>query len=264
MFFIEDTRRTETRMMLISEKITLPFSSAQLMRPRLLAALEKSLECCAATIVSGRAGSGKTVLAHSFARTCGRPVAWYKVDASDLELPVFLRYLVASIAEQQPSFGARTMAALNLGSEDLMEEFIYELLEYDGEPLLIVLEDLHQICEGQWLVPFLCRVLPLLPRTVHILITSRTLPPAPLWRMRSKQTLTVIDELTLAFTLAEAIELFDAYGLAGELARAAFDRSRGRAGSLVAYAATLSATDTVEAKYFSAPHATTIHPTRDV
>ena len=216
--------------------------------------LESSLESCASTVVSGRAGTGKTALAIDFARTCGRPVAWYKVDASDIELRVFLRYLVSSIAQQRPGFGERTLAALDeSGADDPMapsDSFLYELLEYDGNPLLIVLEDLHLVCEGEWLVPFLCRLLPLLPRKVHILITSRTMPPAPLWRMRSKQTLEVIDEAMLAFTRPEAFELFETYGLSGELARAAYDRSRGRAGSLAAYAIALSAAEIVEVNHF--------------
>jgi len=62
------------------------------------------------------------------------------------------------------------------------------LIEDEGKPLPIVIEDLHLVCDTDWLVPFLDRLLPLAPREVHLLITSRTLPPAPLWRMRSKQT----------------------------------------------------------------------------
>lgn len=246
-------------MLLIPEKTTLPSQPRRLVRPRLLAMLESSLERCASTVVSGRAGTGKTALAINFARTCGRPVAWFKVDASDIELRVFLRYLVSSIAQQRPGFGERSLAALaGPSAEDPMESFVYELLEYDGNPLLIVLEDLHLICEGNWLVPFLCRLLPLLPRKVHILITSRTMPPAPLWRMRSKQTLEVIDEAMLAFTRAEAFELFETHGLPDELARAAYDRSRGRAGSLAAYAVALSAAEIFGANYLGESDTTNV------
>ena len=231
-------------MLLILDKITVPSQPPRITRLRLLAMLESSLESCASTVVSGRAGSGKTSLAIDFARTCGRPVAWYKLDASDIELRVFLRYLVSSIGRQSPGFGERTLATLGRSrAGDLtapLDSFLYELLESEGSPLLIVLEDLHLVCEGEWLVPFLCRLLPLLPRKVHILITSRTMPPVPLWRMRSKQTLKVIDEATLAFTRAESLELFETYGLSVELARAAYDRSHGRAGSLAAYAIALS------------------------
>ncbi|MDQ2856383.1 MAG: hypothetical protein M3R68_08640 [Acidobacteriota bacterium] len=247
MFHIENTALTETKMLLILEKITLPSQPARIRRPRLLSALANSLESCSSTVISGRAGAGKTALATDFALSCGRPVAWYKVDASDIELPVFLRYLVSSVAQQRPGFGERTLAALSdpgAGHPTAPSDpLLYELLEYGGSPLLIVLEDLHLVCEGEWLVPFLCRLLPLLPPKVHILLTSRTMPPAPLWRMRSKQTLEVIDEAMLAFTRPEAFELFETYGLSAELARAAYDRSRGRAGALASYASALSSSE---------------------
>jgi LuxR family maltose regulon positive regulatory protein len=247
MFLIEHTALTETKMLLILEKITVPSQPPGITRPRLLTMLASSLESCASTVVSGRAGTGKTALATDFAQNCERPVAWYKLDASDIELPVFLRYLVSSIARQRPGFGGQTLAALAGSRPDdatsPADSFLYELLEYEGNPLLIVLEDLHLVCEGDWLVPFLCRLLPLLPRKVHMLLTSRTMPPAPLWRMRSKQTLEVIDEATLAFTRPETLELFESYGLSAELARAAYDRSRGRAGSLASYVSTLRNTE---------------------
>lgn len=251
MFLIERTAPAKTTMLLIPEKIAVPSQPPRLSRLRLLTMLETSLESCASTVVSGRAGTGKTALAINFARTCGRPVAWYKVDASDIELAVFLRYLVSSIALQWPGFGERTLATLADPSANYRaapaDSFVYDLLDYHRSQLLIVLEDLHLVCEGEWLVPFMCRLLPLLPRKVHILITSRTMPPAPLWRMRSKQTLEVIDEATLAFTRPEAFELFATYGLSGELARAAYDRSRGRASSLAAYAIALSTSEMKEA-----------------
>ena len=244
MFSVEPKVLLETRMFLIPEKTTLPKLRPGIVRPRLLVMLQNSLDSCAATVVSGRAGTGKTALAATFARICGRPVAWYKIDASDIEFRVFLRYLVASIAQQKPGFGEETLAALdNSSADDSMtaaNSFIYELLEYQGKPLLVVLEDLHLISEGEWLMRFMYRLLPLLPRKVHMLITSRTMPPAPLWRMRSKQTLKVIDEEMLAFTQAEAFELFQTYGLSSRLARAACARSRGRAASLAAYAVALT------------------------
>ena len=109
-----------------------------------------------------------------------------------------------------------------------------------GEPLLIVIEDLHLVCDSDWLVPFFKRLMPLLPADVHLLITSRTMPPAPLWRMRSKQTLSVIDEETLAFTWQEATLLFKRYGLTPEHASIALDHTHGRASALARFAATLS------------------------
>jgi ATP/maltotriose-dependent transcriptional regulator MalT len=57
--------------------------------------------------------------------------------------------------------------------------------------------------------------------------------------MRSKQTLSVIDEDTLAFTREETVTLFEDYGLTREQANISFDHSHGRATALSNLAAAL-------------------------
>ena len=229
-----------TDMQLIFDKIIRPFQTS-LARTRLLAMLERSLHSGMCTIISGRAGTGKTTLAADFAASCNRRVAWYKVDAPDGDFAVFIDYLAASIGQQRPGFNEQAIrsAAAKVKAVDIplfSERFVFELMDDDSEPLLIVIEDLHLVCDTDWLVPFLERFLQLAPPNVHIIITSRTLPPAPLWRMRSKQTLEVIDELSLAFTREETVYLFETYGLSRQLAYLAFDRTSGRAGALAKYA----------------------------
>jgi LuxR family maltose regulon positive regulatory protein len=166
------------------------------------------------------------------------------VDAPDSEFHIFFRYLIASIRKQRPEFGGYIVHTLlqDVDTERmplLAEAFIYEFEKGSGNPLLVVIEDLHHVCDAQWLVPFFRRLLPLLPSDVHLLITSRTMPPAPLWRMRSKQTLSVIDEETLSFTREEAVTLFASYDLSPEQASIALDHSHGRAAALTTLAATL-------------------------
>ena len=222
---------------LITEKIHMPAGPPRLSRSRLLEMLQKSMSSGTSSIVTGRAGSGKSALAVDFANNCGRPVAWYKVDAPEADPRLFFQYLIASIREQQPRFGAN--AVMPLINQDmnriawLTDAFIYELAEgQDAGPLLIVIEDLHLVFDSEWLMPFFSRLLPLLPPNVHALITSRSLPPAPLWRMRSKQFLVVIEEETLAFSRTEAISLFETYGLSMEQANIALDHTHGRANAL--------------------------------
>lgn len=232
-------------MPLIIEKISVPSPFSGIPRPRLVELLNKSLESCTSTVLSGRAGTGKTVLASQFAHECERTIAWYKVDAPDGEPPVFFDYLIGSIQCSWPRFAA-PMLRDQLRRKDpdnssrLAEAFIYDLLQQELRPLLVVIEDMHLICDSAWLVPFLYRLLPLLPPEVHILITSRTMPPAPLWRMRSKQTLSVLDEDVLAFTKPETLELFANYGLSNDQACIALDHTHGRAGALDHFAASLS------------------------
>lgn len=206
-------------MALILNKITLPTEMPRISRQRLLDVLHESMTCCTSTVIYGRTGTGKTMLAADFARRSQRRVAWYKVDAPEVDRQTFLQYLIACVRDLHPGFGRKTLALLaSSGAMPdaalLAESFVYEMtmLEAD-EPLLIVIDDLHLLYDAEWLVPFFGRLLPLLPVEAHMVLIGRTLPPAPLWRMRSKQTLRVIDEAALAFTYAEAEELFESYGL---------------------------------------------------
>jgi len=228
---------------LIHEKIALPDASPRVSRQRLLKLLVENVVCCNATIINGRAGTGKTTLAADFARYAGRPVAWYKVDAADSDLRMFCEYLSTAVGVQRPSMNKETLLQMTetVASDRaalLAEAFVFQLSEGRSEPLLIVVEDLHLVYDADWVVPFFRRLLPLLPANVHLLITCRSLPPAPLWRLRSKQMLRVLEETELAFNLEEVIALFETYGLGEEPARIAWDRTNGRAATVAEFAAT--------------------------
>ena len=223
---------------LILNKITLPTEMPRISRRRLLDVLHESMACCTSTVIYGRTGTGKTMLATDFASQSERRVAWYKVDAPEVDRQTFLQYLVAAVRDQHPGFGRKTLALLaSSGAMPdaglLAESFVYEMtmLEAD-EPLLIVVDDLHLLYDAEWVVPFFGRLLPLLPVEAHMILIGRTLPPAPLWRMRSKQTLRVIEESALAFTHAEAEELFHSYGLNVKTAAQALSETWGRAAAL--------------------------------
>jgi LuxR family maltose regulon positive regulatory protein len=246
MFLIDSSHELNmSRLDLIADKITAPARTPRVSRSRLLKTLENSMAAGTATIISGRAGTGKTTLALDFAKDCGRPVAWYKIDAPDADPLVFFNYLVRSIQKARPTFGIKCLLSLIKVADPehmpwLADSFVYELAESENRgPLLMVVEDLHLVSDSDWLVPFLSRLLPLLPAEVHLLITSRNLPTAPLWRLRSKQSLVVIDEAALAFTRLESNELFESYGLSGEQAGIALDHTHGRAAALDESAAML-------------------------
>ena len=245
------------RLQLIADKITVPDEPARVQRARLIELLHESMESCAATIINGRAGTGKTMLAASFARCCGRGVAWYKVDAADSDPRVFYEYLIASVRLQRPSVDwDRVLQFVEMTEDDeaslLAEAFVFQLTRNKAEPLLIVLEDLHLVYDADWLVPFFRRLLPQLPADAHLLITCRSLPPAPLWRLRSKQMLRVVDEAELAFILDEAVQLFETYGLTEEHARVGMGHTNGRAAAIANFAATPGLAGRAEADSFLA------------
>jgi len=227
----------------IHEKIAIPAAKPRTSRLRLLKLLAENAVSANATVVNGRAGTGKTALAADFARHAGRAVAWYKVDAADNDLRLFCEYLAASVRRQRPSINPDRLLELTETIESeraelLAEAFVFQLSEARSEPLLIVIEDLHLVYDADWVVPFFRRFLPLLPADVHVLITCRSLPPNPLWRLRSKQMLRVVEETELAFTVDEAVALFETYGLSEEHAHVAWNQTNGRAATIAEFAAT--------------------------
>lgn len=227
----------------IHEKIAVPLDGPRTSRPRLLKLLAENLVTANATVINGRAGTGKTALAADFAHHAGRAIAWYKVDAADNDLRLFCEYLVAAVRLQRPAINSEHLLALSetVGSdraELLADALVFQLEEKKGEPLLIVIEDLHLVYDAEWVVPFFRRWLPLLPPEVHVLITCRSLPPTPLWRLRSKQMLRVVEESELAFTQDEAEVLFKTFGLAAEHARIAWAQTNGKAATISEFAST--------------------------
>src|SRR5215510_15804484 len=99
---------------ILSEKLEIPRCAGLIERPRLIEKLERSLSHFAATLVSGRAGTGKTSIAAAYARTRNR-VAWFSVESSDIDWNVFASYLAASVhrvAENKKAVGDSLHAAV--------------------------------------------------------------------------------------------------------------------------------------------------------
>jgi ATP/maltotriose-dependent transcriptional regulator MalT len=103
---------------LIHEKTAVPDTSPRVSRRRLLSLLAENLGCCNATIINGRAGTGKTTLAADFARHGGRPVSWYKVDAADSDLRMFCEYLSTTVRVQRLSMDTEPL----LQSTEIVED----------------------------------------------------------------------------------------------------------------------------------------------
>jgi len=93
---------------------------------------------------------------------------------------------------------------------------------------LIVLDDVHNIFDADWFAEFFVSLLYSLTPEMHLVLLSRTKPPQPLWRVRSKQVLGVIDEKLLAFNLDETNEFFKKCGVSQKQSAAAHKKSFGR------------------------------------
>jgi ATP/maltotriose-dependent transcriptional regulator MalT len=226
------TERTEIH--LLSEKLEVPRFRGLVQRPRLEDLLRKSIEQFPATLISGRAGTGKTATAAEFARTQDN-VAWYSVESSDVEWNVFSIYFAACVLRASNSKLApcAVLPAENVASQSSMATLLINVFaeaETDllHEPLLIVLDGVHHLFDAPWFGEFFGLLLSSLPDTANLLLLCRSKPPNPLWRLRSKQQLNVIDEKLLAFSLPESAELAQKYGLARAAAERAHAETFGR------------------------------------
>lgn len=216
----------------IESKLRRPDAAGNLPRERLNGLLKRSTANFAATLIVGRAGSGKTALAAGFASEAERSV-WLTLDASDGEWPVFSHYLWAAIFGKQAAerkvnrFEITTMFHL---MADITVKFE---VSTESWPTVIVLDGIHHLFDSDWFSGFFELFIASLPATTHLLLLSRSKPPNPLWRLRSKQVLNVIDEKLLLFSVMESEQFFRQAGLDRKAGRAAHEQSLGRSGKLV-------------------------------
>jgi len=212
------SKRERDGVHILKEKLEIPACHELIERPRLIENLERSLNRFAATLVSGRAGTGKTSIAAAYART-RKTTAWLTVESSDIDWNVFATYLAASVLRAvdskkavgdllpgvpNSSPGAMAIFLLNIVSE-------LETAEKDHRPLL-VLDGIHYLFDADWFGRFFNILHPSLSGTADLLLLCRSKPPNPLWRLRSKQQLDVIDEKTLAFDPDETMLLLKQVG----------------------------------------------------
>jgi ATP/maltotriose-dependent transcriptional regulator MalT len=203
---------------ILNEKLEIPSCAGHIERPRLIEKLDRSLARFAATLVSGRAGTGKTSIAAAYARTRKR-TAWFTVESSDVDWNVFASYLAASVRrvveskkavdDSLPAVTNSSPAAMSMFFLDIFSEL--ETAEKDHRPLL-VLDGIHHLFDADWFGGFFNVLQPSLSDTADLLLLCRSKPPNPLWRLRSKQQLDVIDEKTLAFDRDETILLLKQVG----------------------------------------------------
>jgi hypothetical protein len=218
----DDSSDSDKRIHLFLEKMQIPEFINQVSRPRLLKLLKKSSEQNGATLITGRAATGKSALASSFTANYSR-VAWYRIDTAESDWNIFSRYLAAIFDED--------FEKLKDSSKEVpvfVEKLFSSVAPKKDSPMLIVLDDVHNVFDTEWFSAFFVTLLAVLTPEIHLVLLSRTKPPQPLWRVRSKQILGIIDEKLLAFNLKETKELFAKFGISQEKAANAHKKSFGR------------------------------------
>jgi len=198
-------------------------------RTRLLQRLDEGLrEGHRLTLISAPAGFGKTTLIVEWLRQLEdisslersvdtastdegpveskRAVAWLSLDDDDNNPTRFFTYLIAAIERVQAGVGADARALLQSPQPPPLKVVLTMLINSLATipaDLVLVLDDYHVI-EGGKVHGALAFLLDHLPSQTHLVIASRTDPPLPLARLRSRGQFTEIRAADLRFSSEEA------------------------------------------------------------
>jgi LuxR family maltose regulon positive regulatory protein len=189
-------------------------ASVLLSRPRLTERLQANLSH-PVTLVAAPAGSGKTTLVADFVRAHARQFVWYQLDHTDADPLVFLEYLAHGVRQAVPGFGDVTLTYLRQSADEVARQparavdvLLNEVLQEVSRQLVVVLDDYHHLGRETAVHAVLDRLISYLPDVMHVIVVSRDVPPLALSRLRSQDSLAIIDRQELLFTDEETRELF--------------------------------------------------------
>ncbi|BBH70628.1 LuxR family transcriptional regulator [Actinoplanes sp. OR16] len=187
-----------------------PLPQEVIRRQRLLEALEAGADR-AVTVLCAGAGWGKTVLAGTWAQTrvARGPLAWLTLHNGHNDPYIFWSDLVIALraagalrpGQVLPSRGS----VRGVDGPTVLRRMSTGMGSFPG-PLVIVLDDLHEITEPRVLED-IAGLLRDPPPRLRLVLISRTDPELPLHRLRAAGRLTEIRSHDLAFRPDEAAEL---------------------------------------------------------
>jgi LuxR family maltose regulon positive regulatory protein len=181
-------------------------------RPRLIERLDAALDPRGRlSLISAPAGFGKTTLVANWIDECvrrdpGVRIAWLSLDEADNDLLRLLTHLVAALQGVEKVVGSETLELVRSAPAsavaDILIPLVNEVARSAGQ-IVLVLDDYHVI-EAQPVHDAVTFVLDHLPPQLHLMIVSRSDPPLPLPRLRTRGELTEFRAADLRFTSEEA------------------------------------------------------------
>jgi LuxR family transcriptional regulator, maltose regulon positive regulatory protein len=204
----------------LATKLFAPARRAQLVaRPRVAERLDTTLDPGhRLTLVSAPAGFGKSTLLGDWLSEIGQrhidtQVGWVSLDEDDNDLTRFVAHLVAALQSAGIAADMAVLESLSTApTADALTPLINDVARA-GQPTpekqwIVVLDDYHVI-EASKVHETVTFLLDHLPDSLHLVISTRSDPPLPLARLRSRAQLTELRAGDLRFTSSEASEFLN-------------------------------------------------------
>jgi len=193
---------------IIQTKLHLPFIRPQLViRSRLQEQIIQGLRG-PLTLLTAPAGFGKTTLTAASVVGCGMPIAWLSLDKNDNQPGSFLRYLVATLQATDHSIGtdvAQILAAPGGAQSEAVLTSLVNDLDRTNSEIVLVLDD-YQYISNQAAHEELAFLLAHAPKSLHVVIATRSDPPLPLARFRARGQMVELRAVDLRFRKSEAAQ----------------------------------------------------------
>lgn len=196
--------------MIVTTKLHIPRSRHPIVdRPRLTRLLDEAKNA-KLTLVSAQAGYGKTTAVGEWVARRDAPTAWLSLDRSDNDWASFWRYVLASVRQHVPDFGASCLPLLEgdaAARPELAIQALLNELNLLDDDITIVLDDYHTI-ELPAIHESLSDLVSRLPSSVRMCVTSRAELPFPVTRLMATGEFRRVDMNDLKFRPDEGLAFF--------------------------------------------------------
>ncbi len=156
-------------------------------------------------LVAAPAGYGKTTAARAWLTTVDAAFAWVTLDAGDNDPVRLWKYVATAVDRVRSGLGRSALQRLDVpgGSiEDAVDELMNGIAAF-GEPLLLVLDDVHLV-DDKVSIASIAHALAHLPANARMIVLTRVDPQLNLAGLRARGALVELRARELAFTTAEA------------------------------------------------------------
>ena len=197
----------ETVVSLLTTKLYIPSPRPNLApRPELMQRLDETLRLQhALTLVSAKAGSGKTTAVSQWLHRRECAAAWLSLDTHDDEPRRFLRYLIAALCSLGVEVGQGVLGQLEsprLAEPDALLVTLVNDLAALSASFALVIDDYYLI-QDEWIHQAITFLAEHQPPQMHLILVTRSDPPLPLARLRARGQLVEVRDRDLRFTETE-------------------------------------------------------------